>query len=35
VFGRYDGFLFVQAPGGHLGWLPGESEAATRALEQQ
>jgi murein DD-endopeptidase MepM/ murein hydrolase activator NlpD len=33
VFGRYDGYLFVQAPGGHLGWLPGGIE--TRALQQQ
>jgi murein DD-endopeptidase MepM/ murein hydrolase activator NlpD len=35
VFGRYDGYLFVQAPGGHLGWLPGEPARATRSLEQQ
>ncbi|MGE0161042.1 MAG: peptidoglycan DD-metalloendopeptidase family protein [Gemmatimonadales bacterium] len=30
VFGRYDGYLFVQAPGGHLGWL----QESTRSLEQ-
>jgi hypothetical protein len=30
VFGRYEGFLFVQAPGGHLGWIEGE----TRSLQQ-
>ena len=34
VFGRYDGYLFVQAPDGHLGWLAGESQAI-RTLEQQ
>jgi murein DD-endopeptidase MepM/ murein hydrolase activator NlpD len=33
VFGRYDGYLFVQAPGGHLGWLSSGSEI--RSLEQQ
>jgi murein DD-endopeptidase MepM/ murein hydrolase activator NlpD len=38
VFGRYDGYLFVQAPGGHLGWLPGAESGtggASRSLEQQ
>ncbi len=30
VFGRYEGYLFVQAPGGHLGWIEGE----TRSLQQ-
>ena len=35
VFGRYDGYLFVQAPGGHLGWLEGPPEPQVRTLEQQ
>ena len=30
VFGRYAGYLFVQAPGGHLGWIEGE----TASLQQ-
>ena len=36
VFGRYDGYLFVQAPGGHLGWLESGPNAApqVRTLEQ-
>ena len=31
VFGRYAGYLFVQAPGGHLGWIEGE----TVSLQQE
>jgi len=31
VFGRFAGYLFVQAPGGHLGWIEGE----TTSLQQE
>ncbi len=33
VFGRFDGYLFVRAPGGHLGWVEASVPASSSLQE--